>query len=645
MPDDNAPEAKENPPRKLSVGWVAIILWGLLAAALAYRHWVAPTLPSPLGATVTPAAPATPNVAAAPVTRAGRNGLSALVDERLADLGAAPKTVVMTTDLAFDAAAAIKNGKYAQAGQIANDVLARSTIQGWRFYPFNDFLGGIIGGEDQDLLNGLNTWVQQEPHSAIAHLIRAKYYKQAGLRARFGDGGEVPDRLMKIFNDDMALCIADLQESIKISPRIPLSRYELLDAIIDMGDTQQVEQTFLAGIAAFPTYYNLYRLRLASFSRETGNSIRAMYAFVDRYAGAAPDNSSLKMLYLDLYVQLLETAANRCRGQPRDQCVKSAAESLMRPSLMDGMTKALNLYTVSDRVQFSAAIWPLLKTMACGPCIGSPSAVGGVLQIAANVMGSDNRMMDEPTHNSYVLDDITAHVWIEMGNPGNADSKFREALRDVQQSKFPDDAQKAEALAQVYEDMAGVAYDAGQFIDMIVYHDAANAVAGTNHKAERPWIKCYALYRLNRLQEAVQECTALIKSNGDYLETHYFRGKAYEKLRQWDASIADLNPIADSAHNYYRVGAALDASYDYGQKGDYAGQLMSMNAHPYLFDDGIQEPHDLAVSYNNRCFAEMKLGELKKALDDCTTSLKYDRIPDAFQKQQELLNLLGKTAT
>jgi hypothetical protein len=57
------------------------------------------------------------------------------------------------------------------------------------------------------------------------------------------------------------------------------------------------------------------------------------------------------------------------------------------------------------------------------------------------------------------------------------------------------------------------------------------------------------------------------------------------------------------------------------------------------------QPHDLAVSYNNRCYAEMKLGELKKALDDCTTSLKYDRIPDAFQKQQELLNLLGKAAT
>jgi hypothetical protein len=37
----------------------------------------------------------------------------------------------------------------------------------------------------------------------------------------------------------------------------------------------------------------------------------------------------------------------------------------------------------------------------------------------------------------------------------------------------------------------------------------------------------------------------------------------------------------------------------------------------------------------------MKLGQLQKALDDCTMSLKFDRIPDAFHKQQELLKLLG----
>jgi len=70
-----------------------------------------------------------------------------------------------------------------------------------------------------------------------------------------------------------------------------------------------------------------------------------------------------------------------------------------------------------------------------------------------------------------------------------------------------------------------------------------------------------------------------------------------------------------------------------------------MNAIQYLFDESLQQLHDLAVAYNNRCFAYMKLGKLQEALSDCSRSLSYDRIPDAYQKQQELLKLLGSTAT
>jgi hypothetical protein len=632
--DKSTSQAAARPQRKFNIGLVAIVLWGGLAAVLAYRQWVAPLLS---GSTVPPV-----TVSGSPAAAAAGG---ALIAERLTDLSVTPKTVLMPTDLALDAAVAIKKGEYTRASQIANDVLARSTIQGWRFYPFNDFIGGIVGGEDQGLLKSLNAWAELEPNSAMAHLVRAEYYKKAAWRARYG-GGRVPEPLRQIFDEDMDYAVGDLQASIKLNPRIPLSHYELLDATESTGNDQQVEQVFQAAIAAFPTYYNLYRLRLSSLPIGTAGSISALYAFVDRYAGTAADNSPFKMLYLDLYAKLLETAGVRCRSSGvREQCVKNFIENTVQPALTDGMSKALNLYTVSDPIQFSAALWPLLETMSCGPCVGSPGAVGGVLQMAANVMGSDNRMMDEPTHNSYVLDDITARVWVQMGNPSNADTKFREALRDVEHTSFPDGVQKAEALAGVFEDMEDVAYDAQQFIDMIVYHEAGNAVAGANRRTKRPWIKCYALYRLKQFQQAVQECTALIDGNGDYLESHYYRGKAYELLRQWDASIADFAPIADSAHNYYRVGAALDMSYDYGQKGDYAGQLTSMNAHPYLFDASMQEPHDLAVAHNNRCFAEMKLGELQKALDDCTTSLQYDRIPDAFQKQQELLKILGKTST
>jgi tetratricopeptide (TPR) repeat protein len=320
-------------------------------------------------------------------------------------------------------------------------------------------------------------------------------------------------------------------------------------------------------------------------------------------------------------------------------------DSTVRPGLDKGMLQALNLYKVSDPIQFSTAIWPLLEAMACGPCVGSPAAVGGVLQMAASIMGSDNRMMDEAkTHNSYVLDEVTARVWVELDNPANADQKFREALSDVEHTSFPDEAQKAAALAKIFDDMGEVAYDNQQFMDILVYEDAVRAVAGSNYGA-KPHRKCYAYYRLKHYAEVVKECTALIESNGNYLESHYWRGKAYESTGQWDASIADFEIVANSSHNYYRVGAALDMSYDYGQKRDYAGQLASMNAHPYLFDSEMQPPADLAVSYNNRCFAYMKLGQLQKALDDCTMSLKYGRLPDAFHKQQELLKRLGKTAS
>lgn len=49
----------------------------------------------------------------------------------------------------------------------------------------------------------------------------------------------------------------------------------------------------------------------------------------------------------------------------------------------------------------------------------------------------------------------------------------------------------------------------------------------------------------------------------------------------------------------------------------------------------------MAVAYNNRCYAYMELGELEKALADCTQSLRYGSIPDAFRKQQELVAQLG----
>jgi hypothetical protein len=436
-----ADESPVEPQRRgLSIGSASIVLWVLLVAILAYRWWMSAPQGGPVAAA--PAVAASPAAAAPPVAAAGGEAaLAALVAERTAELSIKPKTVVVPSDLALEAANELKQGNYTKASQIAADVLAHSTLQGWRFYPFNEFMGSIVRGDDPELLKQLDSWVDREPKSALAHLIRARYYEMAGWAARGEDYASlVPERLMRVFETDLTRASADAQASIDLDPRNTWSYYEQLEVVLDVGNTgSAADEAFQSSIKAFPNYYPLYKSRLHSLSPKWYGSVDALYAFVDQYAGHAPGDSPLELLYLDLYADLLDAAGSRCSsygGDSRQRCVKDWMQRAVRPNLDEGMAKALNLYKVSDPIEFSTALWPLLGTMACGRCIGSPAAVGGVLQMAASIMGSDNQMMDKPTHNSYVLDDVTARVWAQMDNPANADKKFREALSDVEHTSW-----------------------------------------------------------------------------------------------------------------------------------------------------------------------------------------------------------------
>ncbi len=572
--------------------------------------------------------------------------LAALVAQEVTDLGIKPKTAVLASDQALDATNAIKHGDYAAAGRIAKDVLSHTRLGGWRFYPFDEFMESLGRGDDPDFLSHLNAWLAREPSSSIAYLIRAAYYERSGRAARGDDiAAHIPVQQRELFDKDMELAAADLQKSIALDSRIPWSYYLLLEVASSYGNTPQMEAAFQAGIKAFPAYYPLYRLRLYSLTPKWGGSRSSMNAFVERYAGSDSDRSPMKLLYLQLYAYLLDAAWIDCDDTQNagiQQCIKAVMGHTSSPDLSDGVLKALSLYKTSNPFEFNRAVWPILNQMVSTPGSGA-SALGAVLQVAANIMGSDNRIMDESGHNNYVLDDITARVWEQIGNTANADKKFRDALSDVRHTSFSEEAQKDEALAEILDDMTSFSDSTSQFINMIAYQDAANAVGGSN-RSDTPYYRCYAYYRLKHFTAAVTECTRLIESNGNYPQTHYWRAKAYEGLRQWDASLADFAPVAESSNNWFRVGAALDMSYIYGEKKDVAGELASLNEHAYLFDPSLQSPDDLAVSYNNRCYAYMQLGQLRKALDDCTTSLKYGRIPDAYRKQLELMKLLTKNS-
>jgi hypothetical protein len=87
--------------------------------------------------------------------------------------------------------------------------------------------------------------VQQEPKSAVAYLIRAIYYKQAGWSARGTEvASMVPERSMRLFVEDLTRAGADLQQSIALNSRIPWSYYALLDIEAGGGDSAELMSLF-----------------------------------------------------------------------------------------------------------------------------------------------------------------------------------------------------------------------------------------------------------------------------------------------------------------------------------------------------------------------------------------------------------------
>ncbi len=120
----------------------------------------------------------------------------------------------------------------------------------------------------------------------------------------------------------------------------------------------------------------------------------------------------------------------------------------------------------------------------------------------------------------------------------------------------------------------------------------------------------------------------------------YWRGLVYQELGNVDAALNDFIAVADSK-NGYRASAAITVSWIYDTKKEFKEAIDSLNKYTYLYDEKSLRKDDIAIAYNNRCYAYMQIGELRKALDDCTQSLRYGSIPDAFQKQQELVKRLG----
>jgi tetratricopeptide (TPR) repeat protein len=544
------------------------------------------------------------------------------------------------------ARSAIKRGDYSTAREIADDVLANTHLQSWRFYPFSDFIGTVANANDPLLQIQLDAWVGHGKIEPIPLLIRAQYYYDMGWFVRghrFTQQTRAADLVSH--QDYMRKALDDVNTAIDLDDGNPYGFDLRLRILRGLGAPEDVYAAFEKAIAKFPGYYPLYETALATLQPKWGGSVAAMYALVDKYAGPAAEDSPLKLLYLSLYRHLLGYASVSCSSYRNDndrmaQCAGVAMQKVIRPELEGSVLAALQLYDRSDKYPFGIAIEGILNDML--GTSGGDSYASAILEFAARSMHSDTQLKKErPGPNNYVVDKVVSTSWYLKGFYDNAIAKNEQALKDLEASAFPSQGEKDVAIADVYRSLARAHSKLSHYSDVIAYEKAAIALGGAT--SEEHFI-CWGHYFLKAYDEAARACTSAIDNDAGNIKAYYWRSRAHHDAGKTDDALRDLLVVANSQDNF-RASAAINASMIYFGHKDIRSALDVLNRYTYLYDPDLTGRDNIAVSYNNRCYAYMQLGDLKKALEDCTASLRYGNIPDAVRKRLELMERLKARET
>ena len=575
-------------------------------------------------------------------TRAAVERVESGADEALAKLGLKPRTTESIAEKAFRVRTAIKHSDFSTARQIAGQILASSHLQNWRYYPFQDFVASVSDVNDASFEEKLNAWVEVKKSDLIPLIVRAQFHYDMGWFKRGrGFASNTSVSQMDDFGKYMVKALGDTDAVIKLDQTNPYAFYLKLQIVRGFGLTEGLDRAFEEAITKFPTYYPLYDVILGTLQPKWGGTPDAMRSFVDRYAAAAPEDSPLKLLYVSLYRNLLTAASTSCSGFQRNahaDCVKLYMGTNASAELEQQLEAALRLYDKLDKHQFNIALKSILLDMLKIP--GGEMYSGAVLELAANATHSDTRLKDVNTNsNDYVIDQLVGDSWYQKGFYDDAQTKYKQALKGIDAASFPTDEEKNFALAFTYDRLAHSSEKLNHYVDMIAHETAATAFGGITKNEH---FICYGYYKLQDYGRAVRTCTEAIDKAAN-LTAHYWRGLVYHQTQELEAALRDLQIVIDSQHGF-RTSAAIRMSVIYDDLKDFKSSVELLNRYDFLYNERTQKKSDIATVYNNRCYAYMELGDLQKALDDCTASLRYGSLPEAYRKQQELVKRLKPPA-
>jgi tetratricopeptide (TPR) repeat protein len=538
---------------------------------------------------------------------------------------------------------AIRSGKFLKADDAIKSVLRKSRMGPWTFQPFTAFMSELAAPGDAKFASRLNAWVLAKPDSALAHLVRANYYLNLGWWIR-GNGfaEDVRANNRQTFGFAINIAAHDAREALKINRRDPYAWSIYLEILKSAGAAATQKQVFDEAIHAFPEYYSLYRIRLSTLQPKWLGTVQDMYRFVTKYAGGTSIISPRRMLVVQLYAELLGASSDVCAAahvSPLNRCVRTIMHRVITPGLKKAAYAALRRPKGVSALALSDELERILPGMIMTS--GGGHAAAGFLQAAARTLGSDTQLVArDTTKNNFMIDRMAALVWYEHGQMANAETLDKRALSDLSNTRFPDRYSEDKARAAIYTDLASIYNRKHKFRRVVVYEKAAARLLGG--EGARPGfdaLECAALFRLKLYRHGLKTCKAIVAANGN-LQTRFWLGRIEDVLGKSDAAVRDYGLVA-SSESGYRDYAGIAVAVIYDREGKWQASLNALNQYSYLFKKAYDDPYDMAIAYNDRCFDKMKLGNLKSALQDCTSSLRYGSLPDAYAKQQELRRMLA----
>ena len=351
---------------------------------------------------------------------------------------------------------AIKRRDFEMATAVSKDTLLATRARLFTFYPFEDFIEALPDLTDPTFERDLSTWVDQAPLDPLPRLIRAQYYYNlAWSRRGHRFITETDKQSQAAFSSILRKGVADIQVALTLAPQSAYGHFLRLRLLRGYGDTTEIHQAFYDTVQLYPAFYPSYSVMLTGLQPKWGGSLDEMYAFVGRYSADESTFSSLRLLPVQLYALLLESAASACNDASttaNNACFSDDLKQAIRQGLETSVRESLRQLGAANAYETNQAVLSIISSMIDQS--GADAQAGQILQLAADSYHSDPRLTEEPgVTNNFIIDQLVARSWLNKGFFYNAITKYKEALAHLQLAQFPSAELKDLAQARIYESL------------------------------------------------------------------------------------------------------------------------------------------------------------------------------------------------